>query len=445
MKRIARILTCISAGISILTLIHPRPGLLSIVLWYPKLVAGAWSPVLALLGGLGSLLGFACGDFRAAGIGLLGATIAARYVANVMVPHRAFEETFGPGWQKKISPEPAGCGQCTGRRQLTPARPPQESLHRKAEASRTPVERDVVYGNHASTGEPLKADIWLPPPHVPRTGLAILYLFGGAWHYMNRTLWTGTFLHTLASKGHVVMNVGYTQAPQARLPAMIGDVKQAIARIKSHGDQYSVDPDRVILMGVSSGAHLALLAAYTPNHPDLQPATLSSDTSVRAVVSYSGFTDLRSTHTYFESSFGQYFRNPSAPERWILAATGWLFRRHGILPVGNEVMPIREVLPSLLGGSPNEVPDQYRLGSPIEHVGPQCPPTLLLQGAHDYNGLGPDVWRLHHALGEVGVPSVCIEYPDTDHAFELLTMGAPCSPAARAAIRDTDCFLALMA
>jgi hypothetical protein len=37
----------------------------------------------------------------------------------------------------------------------------------------------------------------------------------------------------------------------------------------------------------------------------------------------------------------------------------------------------RDMIPDMIGGTPDEIPEVYRLLSPIYHVGPHCPPTLL--------------------------------------------------------------------
>ena len=87
-------------------------------------------------------------------------------------------------------------------------------------------------------------------------------------------------------------------------------------------------------------------------------------------------------------------------------------------------------------------PGTRHLGSPINHAGPHCPPTLLLQGAHDVFGMVADGRRLHRALRQTGVASVYVEFPDTDHAFDLIL--PKWSPAAQAATYDTERFLALM-
>ncbi len=37
----------------------------------------------------------------------------------------------------------------------------------------------------------------------------------------------------------------------------------------------------------------------------------------------------------------------------------------------------------LMGGHPVECPERYTLFSPLTHIHPNCPPTLLIHGAHD--------------------------------------------------------------
>jgi acetyl esterase/lipase len=67
---------------------------------------------------------------------------------------------------------------------------------------------------------------------------------------------------------------------------------------------------------------------------------------------------------------------------------------------------------------------------------------LLLQGAHDMGGMAPDVRRLHRALRQAGATSVYVEFPNTEHGFDLFF--PKWSPAAQAATYDTERFLALM-
>jgi acetyl esterase/lipase len=195
-------------------------------------------------------------------------------------------------------------------------------------------------------------------------------------------------------------------------------------------------------MGGSAGGHLALLTAYTANDPDLQPADLDVDTSVRAAVSFYGPPDLRALYDYICTGSGGVEIGRGRFAGPLIKTSQSLLRRRGWLPASGRFIEPMDVLPNLLGGAPNEVPQLYRLGTVTNHVGPDCPPTLLLQGAHDFGGMLPDVRRLHRALLEAGVTSIYVEFPDTDHGFDLLW--PRWSPAAQAATYDTERFLALM-
>ena len=103
------------------------------------------------------------------------------------------------------------------------------------------------------------------------------------------------------------------------------------------------------------------------------------------------------------------------------------------------------LLIDLLGGTPDEAPAAYLLGSPITHVRPGCPPTLQLFGDDDFAVDISHGRRLHALLLEAGVPSVLVELPDTVHAFDqYFGVSRRVAPAAQAATYDIERFLALM-
>lgn len=96
----------------------------------------------------------------------------------------------------------------------------------------------------------------------------------------------------------------------------------------------------------------------------------------------------------------------------------------------------------ILGGTPDEIPEVYQLCSPIEHINQACPPTLLIQDSDDVFGLTPHVRRLQQLLEEAGVPVVYLEYPHTEHGFDLIL--PQISPVAQAATREVQRFLTLL-
>jgi acetyl esterase/lipase len=442
-KRALKIPGYLSAFFGAWTLIKSPPGIVGGLVWLPKLWAGAWAPFLAAAGGLGALLGWVYEDRKATLFGLAGTALAVRHAIKATARHDGFAQAFGPDWEAQIRPD-LRARLPSRRYRLVQPKPPI-----------VPGRRDVDLGVYEEEGDAgLLCDIWEPPGGVPRTGLAVIYFHGSLWQALDKDFLTQPLFRRLAGQGHVVMDVAYSLAPKANLDRMLSDVRRAIAWLKAHAAEYEVDPDRIVLMGASGGGHLALLAAYTANNPASSPEGLRAGTSVRAVVSTYGVTDLCAFfHEYgranprqpaYSSQITDDLRprlhDKRAVDRFLTSSRVYPPYRYGNMPGG----PL--LLVGLLGGTLNEVPEAYRLGSPIAHVGPQCPPTLQIYGADDFVIPPSHGRRLHQALREVGVTSVYVEYADTVHGFDqYFGVSRRVAPAAQAATYDVERFLALMA
>ena len=96
----------------------------------------------------------------------------------------------------------------------------------------------------------------------------------------------------------------------------------------------------------------------------------------------------------------------------------------------------------LLGGTPSEAPNPYSQVSVLRHVRPDCPPTLLMHGAHDEMAPISAVRDLQRRLEQAGVPVTAVYLPHTDHMFDLV--GTKWSPAARIAFHVLGEFLAVI-
>ena len=173
---------------------------------------------------------------------------------------------------------------------------------------------------------------------------------------------------------------------------MLCDVKQAISWLKSHSGDYQVNPERIVMMGVSGGAHLALLTAYAPDHPAFQGATAADEISVRAVITLFAVTDMLAYYSEYGKSNKKQPRLTSeiTPEllprlhektwldRWLTRKRIFPAYRYGNIPGGALL------LVNLLGGTPKEIRDVYLQASPLYHVNPKCPPTLLISAQQDF-------------------------------------------------------------
>jgi acetyl esterase/lipase len=148
---------------------------------------------------------------------------------------------------------------------------------------------DVSYSEHGPFGT---LDVW-HRADLPLDGRApvLLQVHGGAWTTGDKIGQGEPLLGYFAERGWVCVTVNYRLAPAARWPAMVVDVKRAIAWTKEHISGHGGDPDFVAITGGSAGAHLAALAAVSPNDPDYQPGFTEVDTSLVAAVPFYGVFD----------------------------------------------------------------------------------------------------------------------------------------------------------
>ncbi|MGB8509096.1 MAG: prolyl oligopeptidase family serine peptidase, partial [Pyrinomonadaceae bacterium] len=110
-----------------------------------------------------------------------------------------------------------------------------------------------------------------------------------------------------------------------------------------------------------------------------------AETSVRAVISFYGPTDLAWDYTH-----------PGRP----------------------DVIDTPRKLENFLGGTPGSIPRTYAAASPVEHVGARTPPTLFLHGGHDQLVLAENVERLIPKLEAAHVPHAYLYLPWANHGFD---------------------------
>jgi acetyl esterase/lipase len=116
------------------------------------------------------------------------------------------------------------------------------------------LHQDLSYGPH----ERNVVDISVP--HGAVRGI-ILFIHGGIWMYGGKEN-RPTFLDSFRDRFMVAaMNHRYIDQT-VHIGDLEADVADAVAYIRDFSQQKQLDPGRLIIMGHSSGAHLALLYAY---------------------------------------------------------------------------------------------------------------------------------------------------------------------------------------
>ena len=90
----------------------------------------------------------------------------------------------------------------------------------------------------------------------------VIYVQGSGWGKQN--LGFRIAMHSrIVDLGYAMAYIEYSGAETAAFPAAVLDIKKAIRFLKRHADEYNLDPERIVMWGDSSGAHLAVTAAVT--------------------------------------------------------------------------------------------------------------------------------------------------------------------------------------
>jgi acetyl esterase len=121
---------------------------------------------------------------------------------------------------------------------------------------------DVEYLRHEDSA--LLARIIMPKSGGPFP--ALVHLHGGAWTENDRTK-DDKMISTLARFGVTVVSIDFRMPPVAGYPASVADANNAIRWAKANSERLRTSPDRVGVMGSSSGGHQAVLLGMRPGDP----------------------------------------------------------------------------------------------------------------------------------------------------------------------------------
>ncbi|MBN3879708.1 MULTISPECIES: alpha/beta hydrolase [unclassified Nostoc] len=238
---------------------------------------------------------------------------------------------------------------------------------------KTRHQQDILFASPG--GVPLKMEVYQPSEVGKYPAVVVIY--GGAWQYGN-THANSEFNQYIANQGYTVFAIDYRHAPQYQFPSQLDDVRTALNFIRKHAAEYEADSERMVLLGRSAGAHLAMLAAYEPDAPP-----------IRAVVNYYGPVNLT-----------EGYKTPPNPD-----------------PINS-----RAVLKAFLGGSLEELPNRYEIASPINYLTHLLPPTLLIYGSRDHLVQARFGRQMYERLHD-GNTAVFIEIPWAEHAFDAVFNG----------------------
>jgi arylformamidase len=227
-------------------------------------------------------------------------------------------------------------------------------------AAATPPAQEIAYGAHRLQ----KLDFWRG-----RDGNAPLLLFvhGGGWQDGDKE-WIGeaTLAH-YSSNGFAYASTNYRLVPEVSIEQQVQDLADAVAFLLARADTLGIRRDRIMLIGHSSGGHLAALIGTDPRYlqqAGVQPAVLGG------VVLLEGAGLARRSQTPAESSKPHPIFGP--PERQL-----------ALSPSNHAAAPNAERFLMLIAGSAELRRQAGVLGEALQAAGTSA--TLVDIADSDHN------------------------------------------------------------
>lgn len=110
-----------------------------------------------------------------------------------------------------------------------------------------------------------RLDVYAPEPGTRTNYPVVVYFYGGAWQSGHRSDSRGV-AQALAAQGILTFAADYRLYPDAVFPGFLEDPAAAVRWARDHAREFGGDPDRIFVMGHSSGAHMASMLATDPRY-----------------------------------------------------------------------------------------------------------------------------------------------------------------------------------
>lgn len=218
-------------------------------------------------------------------------------------------------------------------------------------------------------------------PAPARGAPLVLFIHGGGWRRGDKRI-AGHMAAHFHSRGYAFAAINYRLVPDSRPDQQAADVAAALARLLGDARRLGLDPDRIMLIGHSAGAHLVALVGTDPSYLAAHRIPLSA---IDGVVPLDG-------------------AGYDVPRQ--LAAAGPLLRRLYVNAFGED-------------------PSYQRRVSPVAHAGrPNAERFLILHVASRPDDAGAQSAALGGALRQAGTPAD-VAAVDGNHMTVFRGFGRP--------------------
>ena len=131
-------------------------------------------------------------------------------------------------------------------------------------------------------------DLYLPEVPGNRALPLVIWSSGSAWFSDNGKAGAAAIAEEFNPRGYAVAGVSVRSSSQVKFPGQLFDIRAAIRWLRAHAGEYGIDPDRIAIMGNSSGGWVAAIAATTSDilQLDGEPAVGDVSSAVQASVPF---------------------------------------------------------------------------------------------------------------------------------------------------------------
>lgn len=269
-----------------------------------------------------------------------------------------------------------------------PARPSLMTVRDLLALEAPPPDHRLAYGEEALQFGHLR----LPEGRGPYP--VVLLVHGGCWLERYDITHLGALEEAISGQGFAVWSVEYRRVGNegGGWPGTFLDVAAAADHLRALAEPYELDLSHVLAVGHSAGGQLALWLAARPKLHESSPLFSEDPLPIAAVLGLAPAPDL--ARLYQEGVCGR-------------------------------------VIEGLMGGSPEDLPERYGQGSPMQLV-PIGVPQVILTGGRDRRW-GPSGHAYAKVAQEAGDEVELLEIEAAGH-FEPVAPGSVAWPAVVAAL-----------
>ena len=248
---------------------------------------------------------------------------------------------------------------------------------------------DIEYAPaEPATSNGHKLDLYLPAAAsgpVP----VVMWTGGSAWMADTGKRTAPGVAAQLLPAGYAVAGVSIRSSSQVQFPGQLHDIKAAVRWLRANAAKYNLDPERIGIMGDSSGGWTTAMAALTGDAPEMEGAvgTMGVSSRVQAAVAFYPPTNFLTMDAWAVSkcSMPRCHDDASSPES------------------------------RLVGCAIQTCPDKVQAANPLRYVTAADPPMMILHGGSDPLVPHNQGEQLYMALNKACLESTFISLPKAGH------------------------------